>query len=573
MVLTIRGSQTTQLKEQGDKRMYKNYIQKLQQMNRQVTIKEVKNEVEAFIKELQNHSGKVKVINAGLVKAGKSAVFNALASKEVFKTDVVRATASNDQIELEKYILVDTPGLDANGQDDQTAFSGYKEADYLIFVHNVMEGELNKIEVESIKKIADIVGGISKLFGSAILVLSHADQIKPEELAHLEQSIKNQCQQVFGEGFAKVVEVNSISYMKGILEGKDLLKQASHIEELKEAIDHMVNGNKAGTLFSEYVRAKAENVTQTVEKTIQAQEECLALLGEEKKGNMGSLSKEIEAIGNKAYAKLKDDRINVRGVERPYCGSDKRSYREYKSESEARSAARSACDSGIHTIIDSARQNIRAYIEWCREYTELDGKIGKYRGSLVEAYNEMKETYYKAVGNLDAFPECNIALPKDESVKSMNKEIEHAVQFCTGFDRGCLQSTNYYLTAYSCNLDIDYDYRTEYVSGLFGSREREYKVYTWDISGALDDAVGDAYEFIQTRQDTIKERVEKLFKYQMKHLQTEFDKVLKEINKVAAKNIQELEKKGQALKKQRELHHNEIQKLQQLKNILGEVNA
>lgn len=85
------------------------------------------------------------------MKAGKSSLFNAIiGEKEVFKTDVIRATVSNDSYEMENYILIDTPGLDANDEDTAVALEGYKSADIILFVHNVIDGELNKIETDYI---------------------------------------------------------------------------------------------------------------------------------------------------------------------------------------------------------------------------------------------------------------------------------------------------------------------------------------------------------------------------------------------------------------------------------------
>ena len=50
-------------------------------------------------KEISRNTGKLRVTNAGLLKAGKSSLFNALAGREFFEMDVIRATVRNQQVE------------------------------------------------------------------------------------------------------------------------------------------------------------------------------------------------------------------------------------------------------------------------------------------------------------------------------------------------------------------------------------------------------------------------------------------------------------------------------------------
>ena len=47
------------------------------------------------------------IVNAGLLKAGKSSLLNALTGKNQFAADVIRATVENQRVETDQYILLD----------------------------------------------------------------------------------------------------------------------------------------------------------------------------------------------------------------------------------------------------------------------------------------------------------------------------------------------------------------------------------------------------------------------------------------------------------------------------------
>ena len=69
------------------------------------------NQSSEFIKRYEERRCLKKkiIVNAGLLKAGKSSLLNALTGKRQFATDVIRATVKNQKEETDKYILLDTP--------------------------------------------------------------------------------------------------------------------------------------------------------------------------------------------------------------------------------------------------------------------------------------------------------------------------------------------------------------------------------------------------------------------------------------------------------------------------------
>lgn len=123
---------------------------------REKKIKDIQKSLEQKRQNLLDATEKVYIINAGRMNHGKSSLMNAVLGKEVFKVADIRQTVKNQYEEYQKNVfLVDTPGLDANSEDDQEAFKVYKKANYILYVHNPKIGELHKNELETIGRIQD----------------------------------------------------------------------------------------------------------------------------------------------------------------------------------------------------------------------------------------------------------------------------------------------------------------------------------------------------------------------------------------------------------------------------------
>ena len=169
--------------------------------NNQKIVDDILKKVE-IINNLEKNHNKINIVNAGLLKAGKSELFNAISGKQFFETGVVRTTIENKKLDLDNYVLIDTPGLDANFEDSKMAFDGYKDADIIVFVHNAVDGELNKIEIESIKEIMKLFEDSKVFFDSSILVVTHVDQLQNEEEEEQNPLMGNQqfkaCQNLSG---------------------------------------------------------------------------------------------------------------------------------------------------------------------------------------------------------------------------------------------------------------------------------------------------------------------------------------------------------------------------------------
>ena len=100
-----------------------------------------------FLNQKVNDSKPI-IVTWGLMNAGKSYLLNMLTQhidKEFFKTNDFRETAIISSYETDQYVYLDTPGLDANAQDNLEALKGVKKADIVLFVHQLQDVDISTL--------------------------------------------------------------------------------------------------------------------------------------------------------------------------------------------------------------------------------------------------------------------------------------------------------------------------------------------------------------------------------------------------------------------------------------------
>lgn len=107
-----------------------------------------KQRCDTMFKDVQDFSNALasqqpRIAATGVLKAGKSTMMNCLTGDFEnwhFAVDIVRKTVKEQCFELDGYLFVDTPGLDANEQDSAAALNSLKTADVILFCHNINTG-------------------------------------------------------------------------------------------------------------------------------------------------------------------------------------------------------------------------------------------------------------------------------------------------------------------------------------------------------------------------------------------------------------------------------------------------
>jgi predicted GTPase len=184
----------------------------------------------------QNADSRPTIVAYGLMNAGKSFLLNMLTQhieEEFFKTNDIRETAEVKKFESEKYVYLDTPGLDANEADDAQAQFGASQADVVLFLHQP-QGELEASEVKFLKELKQSFGSYAE--SNIIVVLSKMEKEEQAKIDLIEDRIKIQCAQEIGFS-PKVFQVSNKRYQTGVIKHKDGLIAQSHINSLIEHID------------------------------------------------------------------------------------------------------------------------------------------------------------------------------------------------------------------------------------------------------------------------------------------------------------------------------------------------
>lgn len=201
------------------------------------------------------------VVVYGKYNHGKSSLLNALLCKEDhFKAEDKRTTTENaTYVDSTTGITwIDTPGLaaDVAGKDDGHANSAVtKEADLILFVHNVKVGELDREEIEYLTRLLQF-----KKSSQIILVLTQQDQLKSDQF---EQVFDNISQQVDSLNLIKIC-VSQTRYFKGIKNDSSNMLQRSNIDELKKLI------NQKLTDFNQVRSEEYKDLQTTISTSLEA---------------------------------------------------------------------------------------------------------------------------------------------------------------------------------------------------------------------------------------------------------------------------------------------------------------
>lgn len=196
------------------------------------------------------------------------------------------------KFESDKYVYLDTPGLDANQADDTLAQFGAYQADVVLFVHQP-QGELEANEVKMLNELKKSFGIYAE--SNIVLVISKIEKEDPEKINSIEKRIKEQCVQEIGFS-PRIFQVSNKRYQSGVKKHSDGLIAQSHIKSLIEYLDLVA-------LNSEKVRAQRSLIK--VEVLLRVIEEEDAQLRKEKEKLMSLIDKSLSTF-NKQVDLLND---------------------------------------------------------------------------------------------------------------------------------------------------------------------------------------------------------------------------------------------------------------------------
>lgn len=253
----------------GKRQIYEKYDDTNDINPLEVDLDSILNQYKKNLSQIIDNKRYVKIAVAGRMNHGKSSLLNSLIGDNIFKVQDIRETTANSRYELfEDVLLVDTPGLDANINDDAIANVAYESSNIILFVHNYNVGDFHKGELEALKRIADFHN--SEAFGDRfILVLTGKDSVTDQnDRALIKLKLLKDIKQFCGIQNFPTFEVSNTTFMKGKLENKDKLITYSGIPTLLEYITSKIDELKP-------LRTK-----QTIEKIRNIQATAINLFNE-----------------------------------------------------------------------------------------------------------------------------------------------------------------------------------------------------------------------------------------------------------------------------------------------------
>ena len=207
-------------------------------------LKTIVNDYEDQLNQIISDSDKFYLVNAGRMNHGKSSLLNSLTGQveDVFEVQDKRTTVKNKTYQYNKNIyFIDTPGLNANDSDDQEAIKAYKQANIILFVHNLSVGDIRKEEVRDIKTIISCFNNIDNLVDKFVLVLTGKDAIQSkDDLNNIKHKVLLDIKNETGLTGFKVFTVSNTTYKNGLKNNKNKLIEHSGIKLLHEYIDSFI---------------------------------------------------------------------------------------------------------------------------------------------------------------------------------------------------------------------------------------------------------------------------------------------------------------------------------------------
>ncbi|WJM96868.1 50S ribosome-binding GTPase [Pseudomonas defluvii] len=203
-------------------------------MDRTKRLQELEADYKLFASQREDATlRKPRIAAWGLVKAGKSSLLNMLsghASDEHFQTGDVRTTRTNQALELDNYVLVDTPGLGYDQKDTQQANQGLDAADVVLFVH-APPGELDQEEVALLDQLRSAYG--QNVGERVLLVISQLDKLQDADLAAVKETIERQALIHLGTA-PECFVISNTRFKSGVEKNKQGLCEKSGIPQLSQ---------------------------------------------------------------------------------------------------------------------------------------------------------------------------------------------------------------------------------------------------------------------------------------------------------------------------------------------------
>ncbi|WP_251317391.1 dynamin family protein [Flintibacter muris] len=465
------------------------------------------------------------IVCTGIYNAGKSTLLNALCGEERFPTGDVPTTKAVAQAEFGGAVYIDTPGLNAEGSDDQEAQAAYESADFIIFVSSAQNGGIGEVEAVWLNRLRDHYTADS-LKQRMVYVLTHCGQIEPEQVAVIRNKTTADLEKILGFAPDSIFCVDSVVYQKGIAEDKPLLVEHSALPPLQAHLAELISGT--GETLRQAHEAELNARGKALLKQVgRCKDYCL-----ERMANLSARKQQdqIKAMFSRTKEML-TEKINVgvslygslslSGRDKSFEGKDGSSLKR-----QARDHMRSYAERGV----SDAHKAIKQIFQKARQDYGTTGIDSEYF-KLCSTVNQLLEELQVSLGQHGIYIQAVEEIAITPDVSEVDADLSRIA------DNGDYWSPGMYLNVNEDRIEVNqYDNWYE-ERGLFGVviKKPKYVIYTHNATSNIYKEISDTFkQQVEEARDSLSSYYWNPF---LKTLKSETDKRFQEMRKAADASI------------------------------------
>lgn len=476
------------------------------------------------------------IVCTGIYNAGKSTLLNALCGEEKFPTGDIPTTKEIAQAEFGGAVYVDTPGLNAEDEDDRETLATYDAADFILFVASAQNGGVSEAEAGWLKRLEEryTAGSLKRRL---VYVLTHCGQVEPEQVTAIRDRTAADLEEIIGFAPEPIFSVDSVIYQKGISENKPILVEDSVLPQLQAHLTELIAG--AGETLRQ---AQADEI-EARRRTLLEQINCCKDFCEKRKADISLQSQRdnVEALFTEAEKKIEAEckrsayvdsvsvyvsygttRIKRMGVTSPL-----------SVEADAKKALNSyymKCMSEAKSKLKSCMSNIQ------RDYgkTGMDGPYFKSCNSVNGILEELLLGLRKLGLSLDKASEIRME-PDSNDISYMLQQIQKRCSELEFYDGNGIFNTCY--DVFGNRFRTDNIEEGHYKKTLFGEKWVTDVGTEIEMFSAMNDASQQVNEQATWFRESAAEYINDVLHPFLKSLKSEADKRLQEMRKAALDSI------------------------------------
>ena len=234
----------------------------------------------AALQEAWTHCGKIyqrplhdqiQITCVGLYNAGKSTLLNAITQSDYFPTGDIPTTREIAVYKQKNCAYVDTPGLNANPNDDSTTQKALEDTDLLVFVSCIQNGGLTSAEAQWLRRARQIFGSDARMKERTLFVISQCGRMEETGVEKVVHKYRQDIKKVLNFYLESLYPLDVHIWQSGVEQNEPDLKNFSKFDIFKQALKNVAFARAAGDKIPEMADlqlADTVNASKTLLKAV-----------------------------------------------------------------------------------------------------------------------------------------------------------------------------------------------------------------------------------------------------------------------------------------------------------------